>query len=535
MSDHVRQTLPPGMSEHTFEEVLGRFRRLVGDEHVLTAQALAGHHDPYSFSDVGSHLPSAAVLPGSAEHIQAILAVANEEHLPLWTVSRGRNLGYGGASPRVSGSVILDLSRMDRILEVDDEVGYALVEPGVSFSDLSAHLRAIGSRFWVSVPDLSWGSVLGNALERGFGYTAGGDHSAHICGLEVILADGQIMRTGMGAMNGNPAWNMYRGGFGPSLDGLFLQSNFGVVTKMGIWLMPAPEHAIVCTARARHEGDLGQVIDTLRPLLLDGTIQSNSMVGNALAVASMMTDRREWYDGPGAMPDQVVRKICDTIGLGWWNARFAFYGPQQLVESRLAVTRRAFDRIPALEFDQRAYPGDPVSAQVHPADRAQLGVPSTDLVRMAGWRGGEPAHTDFSLVCPPKGADAVAQMTLVRRRIESYGFDYAGGFTLFPRHAIALALISFDKSDAREVRAVTELFPHLIADAAAEHYAPYRSHIAFMDLIADQYDFGDHAARRFQERIKNAVDPNGILSPGKQGIWPDQLQGAGRRLSSSME
>jgi 4-cresol dehydrogenase (hydroxylating) flavoprotein subunit len=85
----------------------------------------------------------------------------------------------------------------------------------VSFSDLYTDLRSIGSSLWISVPELSWGSVIGNALERGFGYAAGADHSAQICGMEVVLADGQVVRTGMGAMTGNRAWPLYKGGFGP--------------------------------------------------------------------------------------------------------------------------------------------------------------------------------------------------------------------------------------------------------------------------------------------------------------------------------
>ena len=464
-----------------------------------------------------TYSPSAAVLPASVEEIQAVLAVANEHRIPIWTVSRGRNYGYGGASPRVRGSIVLDLSRMKSVLEVDEEAGFALVEPGVSFSDLHQHLREIGSSLWISVPDLSWGSVVGNALERGFGYTSGGDHSAQICGMEVVLADGRVVRTGMGAMTGNTAWQMYKGGFGPSLDGLFLQSNYGVVTKMGVWLAPPPETAIVCGVTAPDEGDLPKLLDTLRPLLLDGTIQSNSMVGNALAIASMITDRQLWYDGPGPMPDSVVRKLCGALDIGWWNARFGLYGAEELAQARLKVVRRAFEQIPGVELVARTYPGSPVPADVHPADRAQLGVPSTDLIRMAGWRGGEPAHTDFSLVCPPKGADAVRQMQLIRRRVEEFGFDYAGGFTTFPRHAIALALISFDKSDPEQTAAVAELFPRLVADAAAQGYAPYRAHVAFMDHIAEQYDWGDHAARQPAADDQGRGRPERHPLPGQAG------------------
>ena len=482
--------LPPGVSAGTLERALHRLSQLVGAEHVLTGDGLAGHADPYAFNDTRACAPSAAVLPASVEQVQAVLAVANEHRIPVWTVSRGRNYGYGGASPRVGGSIILDLSRMNRVLQVDEESAFALVEPGVSFADLHQHLRDIGSSLWISVPDLSWGSLVGNALERGFGYMVGGDHSAQVCGMEVVLADGRVVRTGMGAMTDNPAWQMYKGGFGTLLDGLFLQSNYGVVTKMGIWLAPQPEQAVVCAVKAPDEGDLAPLMDTLRPLLLDGTIQSTSMVGNALAIASMITDRNLWYDGPGPMPDDVVRTLCDKLGIGWWHSRFGLYGPKELTEARLTVVRRAFERIPGVEVTSRAYDGSFVLDEVHPADRAPLGVPSTDLIRMAGWRGGEPAHTDFSLVCPPKGADAVRQMQLIRRRIEEYGFDYAGGFTTFSRHAIALALISFDKSDPAQRATVGELFPRLIADAAGAGYASYRAHVDFMDLI-DQYEWGD--------------------------------------------
>jgi len=447
MTKGTAALLPPGVSEASFSRARQRFAAAVGPENVQVGDALGSYRDPYSFSPAGTFEPSAAVTPASVQEVQAVVAIAHEFGIPLWTVSIGRNDGYGGAAPRVAGSVVLALHRMNRVLEVDDDCGYAVVEPGVRFSDLYDHLRAIGSSLWASVPDLSWGSVMGNTLERGFGYTPHGDHSAVQCGMEVVLADGRVVRTGMGAMTGNNAWALYKGGFGPSVDGLFHQSNLGVVTKIGVWLIPQPEQVAVFMAKAPEERQLGQVVDTLRPLLLDGTIQSNCVVGNALAIASMISDRRTWYDGPGPMPDPAVEALTRGLDIGWWNARCAVYGTEDLVAARTKVIRKAFDRVPGLELVTRTYPGDATDADVHPADRAQMGVPSTDLIRMAGWRGGEPAHTDFSLVCPPRGRDVVAQMRLVRARVEEYGFDSAGGFTMFSHHAIALALISFDRSD----------------------------------------------------------------------------------------
>lgn len=517
--------LAPGVSASTLAAALARFAAEVGDAHVRTGEDVRGHTDPYAFGDGVGSVPAAVVLPGSVAEVQAVVRIAADLSVPLWTVSRGRNLAYGGASPRVPGSVVLDLSRMNRVLEVDEEAGYARVEPGVSFGDLHAHLRSLGSSLWMSVPELSWGSVIGNALERGFGYTVGGDHSAHVCGMEVVLADGSLLRTGMGAMAGNEAWSLYKGGFGPSLDGLFLQSNYGVVTSMGVWLHPAPETAVMMSVAVPSYDDLAPLVDTLRPFLLDGTIRSTATIGSVLALASAVTERNLWYDGPGAMPEPIVEKMRSVFGVGRWNARVGFYGSEEVTAAQARIVRRACERIPGAVVGVRTYPGTPPD-DVHPADRTLLGVPSTDMVRMAGWHGGDPAHIDFSLVCPPKGRDALAQARLIGRRVNEYGFDHVGGLTMFGRHAVTLSLLSFDRSNADQRQAVEEVFGHLVADAAAQHYAPYRAHVAFMDVIADQYGWGDHAARRVQQTIKDALDPRGILSPGKQGIWPSARIGA---------
>ncbi len=110
---------------------------------------------------------------------------------------------------------MLDLSRMKKI-EFDAENGVALVEPGVGFYDLYDYIQQHKLPFWTSVPGNSWGSVLGNALDRGVGYTTYGEHTARLCGMEVVMPSGELLRTGMGAMQGSPTWNLYRYGFGPS-------------------------------------------------------------------------------------------------------------------------------------------------------------------------------------------------------------------------------------------------------------------------------------------------------------------------------
>lgn len=91
--------LPPGVSSETFERALNAFARAIGDEWVVRAEEqLAEYRDPFAFasSDPTEYAASAALKPGSVEEIQAIVKIANEYKIPLWAVSRGKNLGYGG-------------------------------------------------------------------------------------------------------------------------------------------------------------------------------------------------------------------------------------------------------------------------------------------------------------------------------------------------------------------------------------------------------------------------------------------------------
>jgi 4-cresol dehydrogenase (hydroxylating) len=64
----------------------------------------------------------------------------------------------------------------------------------------------------------------------------------------------------------------------------------------------------------------------------------------------------------------------------------------------------------------------------------------------------------------------------------------------------------------------------LIADAKSHGYGEYRTHLDYMDVVAGTYDFNDHALLRLNERVKNALDPVGILAPGKSGVWPAAYQ-----------
>lgn len=504
------------------EAAIRALEPVLGREGLLTdPTSVAEFRDPFAHPAWREFEPGAVALPTSVEEVQAILCVANEHRVPVWTSSQGRNNGYGGPAPRVAGSLVLNFRRMSRVLEVDEENATALVEPGVRFFDLYDHLRSIGSKLWMSVPDLGWGSLVGNTLDHGVGYTPYGDHMTSQCGMEVVLANGDVMRTGMGGMSNPKAWQVYKHGCGPSFDGMFSQSNFGIVTKMGVWLMPPPECYMPGWLTLRSDSDLELLLEVLRPLMMDGTIPNQPMIINAVCGISAFTPRQAWYTGAGPLPEEVIEEIARQPGLGRWVMRFALYGHEGVVEHQRKIVEAAFATISGAEVSFSKYDGRNLPELENPHERVQAGIPSMALDSMTRWYGGEKGgHIGFSCATPITARDGGAIRSMVAAKLNEAGLDYSGVFIVGKRHMIHVGLVVFDTEDEAQATAAYDACKALVEPAAKLGYGEYRSHLDFMDLVADQYDFNNHAQRRLAETIKDALDPNGILSPGKQGIWP---------------
>ena len=500
---------------------IGAMEAALGASHVLTDPAtMADYGDPFAPPGEWYH-PGAVLLPGSVEEVQAVLRLANEHGTPVWTTSQGRNKGYGGGAPRVSGTFALSLRRMNRVLEVDEDNCMALVEPGVRFFDLYDHLRRTGSKLWMSVPDLGGGSVIGNALEHGVGYTPLGDHFAHHCGMEVVLANGDLLRTGMGGMANPHNWLVYPHSAGPSWDGIFTQSNYGIVTKMGVSLMHAPEVYAPGWFMLDNEEHFGTFLEALRPLMIDGTIPNQPMIINAVCAASAFWGRADWYTGTDAIPEAVIDRIAETPGFGRWVMRFALYGDAPVVAHNRAKIEAALTAIPggSVMFDE--FDGRNLPEFDNPHHRVQAGIPSMDLDRMTRWYGGEEGgHIGFSCATPIAGKDGCAIRDLARGVLNARNLDYSAAIIVGKRSMIHVALIVFDTKNEAQTREAYAATKAMLGPAAKMGYGEYRSHLDFMDEVAALYDFNDNAQRRFAETIKDALDPNGILSPGKQGIWP---------------
>ncbi|KAJ4344464.1 uncharacterized protein N0V89_012206 [Didymosphaeria variabile] len=533
----LKRVLPPGVTQYAFDAAIIQFMAVVGHEQVLLGDQLTEYIDPYELWEAEGKrkMPSAAVRPRNVEELRRVLAISNEYSIPVWTFSRGKNLGYGGPAPRVNGSVALDLHRMDKIIEVNDGYAYAVVEPGVTFTELYEYCVAHKLKVWPSVPSLGWGSVVGNTLDRGTGFTPTATHHQHICGIEAMLANGELVRTGQFAVSESQSSHLSKFTFGPSIEGLFLQSNLGIVTKLGIWLTPAPQAFMSCSFDMPDFDDVETIVDVLGPLRRDGLLPNTVYVSNLVEWLGMMGKREELWPEAGAIPEWRLKQLQAQLGIGYWNAKFGLYGAKEVVQAHFDKLKK----IVAKQAPKGRLSGEMFSADdggtLDPASVAEphggffVGVPSLWSLPMVKFRlpkegGGIGAHYDYSPIIPSSGKTVLDWVKVAKRICEAEGFDLFCDFFMHERHVIFVNMMTFDKTNLEHRRAVQAIFLNLFEEGKKRGFSKYRSHINTMDLVASLYDFNDHAYRRFVETIKDALDPNGILSPGKQGIWPKRFR-----------
>src|SRR5690606_737268 len=522
--------VPPGVSEAVFADALAEMRSIVGDEWVFTEpEDLNTYRDFYSvlWGEPEERVASAAVAPASVEEVQAIVRIANEGRIPLYPISTGRNLGYGGPAPVYSGSVVLDLKRMNRILEVSESNASCLVEPGVTYFDMYRHLQQTGSKLWIDVPDPGWGSMVGNALDSGGGYTAAPyrGHWEAVCGIEVVLGDGEILRTGMGALPGAETWQQYRMGIGPCLDGLFRQSSLGVVTKMGFWLFPQPEAYLNCSIDFQRFEDIEPLVDLINEL------EYGNIFNGMPSITSPVLTR----DTPMLMQEvpepEVMNRLVRETGLPAWRASLVFYGPEKVIRAQWEYVQERFSQFEGAGFRENQFVKLPLTEEdLARILKVRFGILSLDIFavgsRSAGSFNPGDGHIWFSAIIPRTGKGYVEANRVMRRECQRLGiplFMFSPAVTCWTRSFVLFAAVPVYKDTDRN-RALREKIHEIIRICAEHGWGEYRCPPAFQDAVMESYGFNNHILRRVNEKIKDALDPNGILSAGRYGIWPKHLR-----------
>jgi glycolate oxidase len=176
-------------------DLLERLRKVVGDRHVLSGAEVPADYTHDEAMTVPPVTPLAVVLPASTADVTEILRLASEWHLPV--IARGSGTGLAGGCQPVADGIVLAFDRMQAIKEIDTENQVAVVEPGVTLDHLDQALAPLGLIYPVSPGEPS-ASLGGNVATNAGGMRAVryGVTRQHVLGLEVVLADGTVLRTG---------------------------------------------------------------------------------------------------------------------------------------------------------------------------------------------------------------------------------------------------------------------------------------------------------------------------------------------------
>lgn len=484
---------------------------------------------------VGSSL---IVRPTRVEDIVALVRFAGANRLSVHTASRGRNWGLGSWVPVRPVTVLLDLSRMDRVLDYGRRQGTLRVEPGVSFGQASRFLVESGNRHFIGAiggsPDAS---LLGNVLERGDGAGPLWDRASHACAFEVVLADGTLVHTGYGNREGSRLAALSRSGVGPGAQDLFLQSNLGIVTKMTLLLARRPRSFGSYSFRVPDHPDLAPILERLRRLLQRRILSGPIVFWNDYKQMAA-SSQYPWAATGNETPLHRDRmRAMSNAWCAWVGSGAVHIDHPRMNALALRELRRALRHslgpdgvvtgLTEPEGTARQSSGPTRGARPDragdPADSPLLGAVGEQGVRAQYWRKRRPppekADPDqdrcgvlwnaFEL--PLEGRLVVDLMARLDTCVLGHGFEPMTSLAVVDeRRAKCFLQLVYDREvpgeDARAWSCHQELFETLETLGFTHTRVDIR-HMAWMR---------EHARSTvLRDRIAHALDPAGVLSPGR--------------------
>jgi len=435
----------------------------------------------------------AVVTPSNLDELQKLLVSSTDKSYSLFNLLSPREINTAPI-PEKGSIVVIDLKKLNSIIEVNTQAAYALIEPGVSYAQLNQHLEANNIPFIVDFDKNSTQSVSGGISNRSYGYTPYGDHLMMQCGMEVMLASGRLIRTGMGAMPNSDSWQLFKYGFGPYVDGTFTQSSLGIITKVGIWLMPKAPAYKPFALQLPTEAAMNQAVEIMRDMKI------NMLVPNTVTVASAQSDALQFADeevGKIGSNDEAAKKHQ----LGAWNMYGALYNIPANVDFLWQAINGAFGQIEGAKFlMQDATASNPVWAQ---REMKMNGEFNTINQHLAGY-----SSINVHFASPIDGNDAVTMQDLLQKVSNPAELNVISQFALTWRTMMNQLQILYPTGNAEQLAQARQLAKQLIDDFSAQGY-PTCLVDADMQEAVDAVSLDGLIT--LKKRVKKALDPQSVF------------------------
>jgi len=486
--------------------------------------------DSYNINTTGLRNDVAGVIYPKDEHeIVQIVQHAKTYGVKLYPISKGNNWGYGGKTPNIPRCVVIDMSRMSKILDFDRDVGVVTLQPGVTHAHLYDYLQ--DNKLEYIVPTIGAGpqaSILGNALERGFGQAPIMDHFSAVISLKAVLSDGSIYTSALHTPNTTKLHRYFKWGVGPYIDGLFTQSNFGIVVEMSVRLMKKKEESILFMAKVP-ENNFDKAIATV----LDISVNYNGSIGNIIFISNerikiALDSKSNKYFSRKETPWLIIGTIYGDRGC----AKAIYKGIRKKLKAcstqQLSFSKRKVQLLRFLLKHSFLNFSKEVCLQVeHLIKLYDLGrgKPTQSFLKNSAYtitkapqeKNLNPDEDGVGLLwyaplVPAKPEYVREFREMCKNILAKYNFKYAVSFSLFSHLCFDATLpIIFDKMDPEMTQNAYKCYEELFLTSKERGFIPYRVGIQGMRFLVDK----EHTFWKINKKIKQALDPDNMISPGR--------------------
>lgn len=457
------------------QEIIDKLEGMVGKENIVKDNI-----DCICYSrDMSVHqgIPDVVVFASTTEEVQKIMKLANENKVPV--IPRGAGTSVTGAIVAKYGGIVLDLHKMKEIKIIDKENGYAVIEPGVICGELNKVLAP--TYFFPPDPGSANICTIGGMCSTnasGLRAVKYGTTKDHILGLEVVLADGRVVHTGTKAPKTSSGYD---------LTHLFINSEgtLGVITEITVKIQPVPEYTAIVSASFTNIHDAGEAITEI---LTSGIELCAGEIMDKMSIDVVKEAMK--FDISPEVEAMVIMEVD---------------GHKEAVVNQISKIEEISKKHHGIEItstDDLKKRGELWQARAGLVSALSRFKPGFRLI---------PIVEDFGVPIT-KIPDAIkgAQKISIDNDILIANFGHVGDGNLHTTFILDVR----DKTGWEKVRKVADELLELAISLDGTITAEHGSGLAKAPFIGRELGTGLEVMRQ----IKQALDPNNILNPGKMGL-----------------